>query len=705
VPKFQLVLLIHAHQPVGNFDDVLESAYAKSYLPFVELLEKHPAIRLGLHYSGSLLEWIERAHPEYFGRLKRLANREQVEIVGGGFYEPILVAIPPEDQQEQIRRLSEYIERHFQTRPRGAWLAERVWEPQLPSTLGPAGVEYSLVDDNHFLGAGFELSQMFGYYVAEDMGATVKVLPGLKSLRYLIPFRGVDEITQFLHGAANDHPGGFAAMGDDLEKFGVWPGTYEHCYRNGWLENFFSALERCSDWLEMSTPGEAVSSHPPLGRADLPTASYTEMMEWALPTPARNRYHGLTQEFSARPDCLPFLRGGIWRGFFSKYSESNLLHKKMLHVSKKLQLLANSRRRDAVFCEARERARTLLLRGQCNDPYWHGVFGGLYAPHLRTAVWRSLVEAEAIADSLRHRSRHFAEAAPVDFNADGRDEIYLASENYAALVDPNDGGTLCALDFRPAKATLINSLMRRAEAYHAALRNLPARNAGGVQSIHDQTRTKEEGLERWLNYDRWPRHAFRFLLFGREKKHEDCLTVRLDESPALAAGRYRVVEVSPGQVVMTAEESRDWPAQKKISLKSEGNALEAECEVTLGRQAQGTASVQVGIEMILNFLAPSTPDRYFESGGQRYPLRWAASVPGRELRVVDEWQGVDVMVATSHAQRFWITPIDTVSESEGGFERIYQGSQIIAVWPVELAPGENWKGKLKLRVTPFVPPH
>ena len=223
--KFQLVLLIHAHQPVGNFEDVFESSYAKSYLPFLETLARHPSVHIGLHYSGSLLEWIERAHPEYFGRLREMVNREQVEIVGGGFYEPILIAVPAEDRHEQITRLAGYVEKHFERRPAGAWLAERVWEPELPSTLAPAGVEYTLVDDNHFLGAGFDLEQLHGYYIAEDQGHKVKMLAGLKSLRYLIPFRGVDEIAQFLRKTSVEHPGGFAAMGDDLEKFGVWPGT------------------------------------------------------------------------------------------------------------------------------------------------------------------------------------------------------------------------------------------------------------------------------------------------------------------------------------------------------------------------------------------------------------------------------------------------------------------------------------------------
>jgi 4-alpha-glucanotransferase len=699
VRKFELVLLIHAHQPVGNFDDVIERAYATSYLPFIQVLARHASIRAGLHYSGPLLEWIERAHPEYFDTLRTLVRSGQIEIVGGGFYEPILISIPREDRHEQIVRLSAYIERHFGVKPRGAWLTERVWEPEIPSSLAPAGVDYTLVDDNHFLGAGFELERLYGYALAEDLGHTVKVIPGLKSLRYLIPFRDVSETAEFLRTAAGKHPGGLAAMGDDLEKFGVWPGTYEHCYTNGWLESFFVMLEQSADWLSLTKPSDAVSSRPPLGRAELPTASYTEMMEWSLPTPARIRYHDLVEEFASRPDALPFLRGGTWRGFFSKYTESNLLHKKMLHVSKRVRHLTASRRRDQTFLASRDEATILLLRGQCNDPYWHGIFGGLYSPHLRTAVWRSLAEAEALADLLTHRKHQYAKVERLDFDVDGREEIYFTSDRYAALLEPADGATVSALDFRSANVTLINSLMRRPESYHAKIRNLSTAEPQGAHSIHDQVRTKEEGLERWLNYDRWQRHAFRFLVFGQSKTQQDYAAVQLEEDAALAAGRYRVADVSESRAALASEESVDWPTEKTLSFAPTEDGFEIVCDVAVRRTARGAAAVNVGVEIVINFLAPSAPDRYFESDGRRYPLRWSAAIPGQELLIVDEWQAVAVSLEASNARQFWIAPIETVSESEDGFERIYQGSQILAVWPIELAPDAEFRAQLKLTAT------
>src|ERR1700683_3814551 len=302
LPKIHLVLIVHAHQPVGNFDHVFEQLYRQSYLPFLEQVERHPAIRLGLHYTGPLLEWLDARHPEFLERLEALAERHQVEIIGGAFYEPILISIPRADQAEQIRRMRAYLSQRFGQAPMGAWLAVRWGEPHLPAVFEAARVDYTLLDDIHFLCAGLEAEQLFGYYVAEEGGATVKVIPGLQAMRYLVPFHTVDESIAYLRDAAERHPDGMVASGDDCEKVGGWPGTYEHCYTNGWLDKFFAAVEKNSDWLATTPPGEYLATHAPLGRADLPAASYTEMMEWVLPTTARQQFHTVESEFTTRPD-------------------------------------------------------------------------------------------------------------------------------------------------------------------------------------------------------------------------------------------------------------------------------------------------------------------------------------------------------------------------------------------------------------------
>lgn len=708
--KIHLVLLIHSHQPVGNFDHVFERLYGVSYLPFVERLERHPAVRLGLHYSGPLLEWFEQHHPDFLDRLGALAARNQVELVGGAFYEPIVVSIPQRDAVEQFHRMRDFLTRRFAQAPLGAWLAERVWEPQLPTVLEAAGVGYTLLDDVHFLSAGLEPDQLFGHYVVEDRGARVRVVPGIKELRYGVPFRVVEEVIGYLRDLAQRFPGGMVAMGDDCEKFGGWPGTYDHCYRDGWLDRFFDALEANAEWLATTPPGEYINSHAPLGRVDLPAASYTELMEWVLPTASRRQLHGLTQEFSNRPDVQQFLRGGVWRGFLSKYSESNLLNKKVLHVSRKLQQARAGKNGDPQRQRVDD-ARTHLLRAQCNDAYWHGVFGGLYSPHLRTALWNELVRAESLLDSKPTKRGRRVRAEKIDFDADGIDETYVMAPCFSALLKANDGATMPFLDFRPTGITLINSLMRRPEAYHNRLREAGQNQTQGVASIHEQAHAKEAGLETKIRYDRWARNCFRVLLFPRGKSREDYEWIRLGESAAVAGGFYSHADSAarnqfsffremPLDLEGVTPQNSPVRVQKTFTFEAAGDEVVIRCNLSVSHTAETFPGFDVGVETVFNLLAPDAPDRFFEVTGERKPLNWSGATGGAApVRLTDEWQNVAIALEAPRAEEFWIAPVETVSESEEGFERVYQGSQILAIWRPEIVAGTPWSADFTLRVS------
>jgi 4-alpha-glucanotransferase len=706
-PKLHLVLLVHAHQPVGNFDHVFEQSYARCYLPFAEVLERHPNVHVGLHYSGPLLTWIKQHHPEYFELLKRLVEKGQVELVGGGFYEPILISIPSVDQHEQIIHLANYVEHHFGKRPSGAWLAERVWEPQLASVLAEAGVAYTVLDDIHFLSAGFEQTELFGDYIAEDKGQTIRIIPGQKSLRYLIPWDTVDKVMANLRGTFAAHPDGIAAMGDDMEKFGGWPGTFEHCYEEEWLDHLFAAFEQNSAWLDVCAPGEYLATHKPFGRADLPTASYTEMMEWALPTRTRERYNALLKEFSSRDEVLSFLRGCPWRGFFRKYSESNLMHKKMLRAARRITA-APKRRPGSKAAEGLARARDLLRRAQCNDAYWHGIFGGLYAPHLRTDISRNLIRAEAIAD--RHTPGGIApRLETLDYDGDGVDELLLTAPEYQGLVKPSDGGTLAALDFRPTASTLINSILRRPEPYHSRLRDPNYRPATSTAAAYEQTKVKEAGLERFLFYDRWPRHTFRLFLFDPSRNFADYEALGLQEDPGFAGGAFTVDGCSShvaelirdGVISLSADNSAsgvELSVTKHFSFGPAPRGCEVACELRLKFKAPPEKPIAIGLESVVNLLAPNATDRFFETPDGPQNLRFTGAVSGPTLRMEDGWQGIKIVLHAPAAQHFWVAPIETVSESEEGFERVYQGSQILAVWYPDLANEKSWLGRLAWRI-------
>ena len=504
---------------MGNFDRVIEDAYQKSYAPFVRALREHPRIHLSLHFSGILLEWLEKRHPEYFQQLRGLVDRGQVELVGGGYYEPILPAIPDADKIAQLRKLADYLQHHFGSAPRGAWIAERVWEPTLPLPLAKAGVEYVVLDDTHFLAAGLQPWQLHGTFVTEEDGQPLRLVPSVKALRYTIPFQDPGETMRVLREGINQHDSLFA-MGDDCEKFGVWPGTYDHVYKNGWLERFFKAVESSQDWLETTTVADYLNSHPAVGRIYLPTASYAEMMEWSLPPEASTDFKACLEESERIPNgerFLRFLRGGLWRNFLTKYEESNRIQKQALGVSHRLQKLSNAAQNGPEKTALLAEAQTHLLAAQCNDPYWHGVFGGLYAPHLRSAILRHLIQAEFQLDCVEGRDTSVKpEIVTTDFDLDGQEEILIRQSISGMTLHPADGATVSSLRYQPANVELVNSLMRRPEAYHALVRkHVSSKQAPreGPASIHDLVLSKESHLDALLRYDRYARHAFRTYVF------------------------------------------------------------------------------------------------------------------------------------------------------------------------------------------------
>ena len=80
----RLCLVLHNHQPIGDFDGVFDQAYQDSYLPFLDVFESYPdPLRFSLHTSGPLMEWFDERHPEYLDRLARLVSAGRIEIVGG----------------------------------------------------------------------------------------------------------------------------------------------------------------------------------------------------------------------------------------------------------------------------------------------------------------------------------------------------------------------------------------------------------------------------------------------------------------------------------------------------------------------------------------------------------------------------------------------------------------------------------------------
>ncbi len=693
--KFKFAIGLHNHQPIGNFDEVFEEAHANAYKAFLDLIEKFEKIRFSLHQSGILWKWQEKHHPEYLGKIKSMIGAGRIELLTGGFYEPVLPAIPDRDKLGQISLLNEYLKSHFGTTPNGLWLTERVWEPHLPKALAQAGVEYLPIDDTHFVYAGFEPEQLKGIFVTEEDGSRIKLLPIQKRLRYLIPFGDVETVIAELRSQAERQPDGLAIYADDGEKFGSWPETHKHCYTNGWLKRFFEALEANSDWLEVIPLGEAAQTKP-VGIAYLPSASYAEMLQWSLPTRAFMDYedfeqwlrgHGMIQKFGR------FVRGGHWRGFLHKYPEVNLMHKKMLAVSERV---AKFEKEHPDRKETIDRARENLYAGQCNCPYWHGVFGGLYLPHLRQAVFEELIKAES---RLLKAAGNSLSREETDYDADGHTEAVIRTDRLCAVIKPSRGGNLLELDTLDPPFNLSDTLSRRREGYHRKVNQARLSQENAPESVSDphRARTKEQGLDKYLVEDWYLRRGFIDHLFASQVDIDDFLAGRFHDEGDFVLEPYELRPSNDPGTVSLKRVGHHWRGgvgrkveiDKRFYFAAKSDVFSVSYAVTALNE--DISDVRLAVENNFNFQAGHTDDRYFLFNGEKVKggfLDSTIAMPKCYSVIMrDDWRELALAIAVDKNDEVWQVPIFTISLSEGGFEKVYQGTSIVHLFNVNLVKG------------------
>jgi len=709
--KINLILGIHNHQPIGNFDFVFEQAFENAYLPFLKVLKAHPDIRLAQHYSGILFEWLDKNHPEFVKILKQSVNKKQIEMMTGGYYEPILPSIPEQDIVGQIIKLTNYVIEKTGYEPAGLWLAERVWEPYLARPIVSAGVKYTVIDDSHFKSSGLQEQDLLGYYVTEHEGFTLNIFPISEKLRYLIPFQPPEQAFDYLRSLATEDGERLIVFADDGEKFGVWPGTFEQCYDKKWLDKFFTLIEENLDWINLISFNEALQQLKPLGTVYLPTAAYREMMEWALPVKAIEEYeefyHWLKEKNIAEYQ-FNFVKGGFWRNFLAKYSEANNLQKRMLLSSMRYQKILENNK-------GLEKARDFIYAGQCNCPYWHGIFGGLYLPHLRNAIYSNLIQSDVELDKVEFKGKEktgWVKSEIKDFNADGFDEVIIETDRMNLFFSPKDGGSLKELDFKPKSINLIDTMTRRPEAYHRKLYELSGNHQNGenkdnVASIHDLVIAKEEGLEKHLNYDWYSRTSLidHFLdtdvdltLFSQAKYREQGDFVNQP---------YKV-KINKNENVVKLNLERDghvWIGSefiplfvgKQITVRSRSDYFTV--RYTIKNKNNTVMGLWFGVEFATSLLAGNAPDRNYIIPGVELKNSKLASIGSNEnikkILLRDDWLGLQVGFELNKAATIWRFPIETISMSEGGFERVYQCSVVMPHWRIKVEPGEQWSVNIK----------
>ena len=685
---------VHNHQPVGNLPYIFEDSYQKAYFPFLKILYKHPTIKFTIHNSGILLEWIAKKHPEYISILKEMVDRGQVEIKTGGFYEPVLPIIPDADRYVQIEKLTGYIKELTGYNPTGMWLTERVWEPHLAEVLSKAKIKHISVDESHFKLTGFSKEQLRGYFITEEQGHKLTIFPISKDLRYLIPFSPVSKIINYFKEIASENERNLVVLDDDGEKFGGWPNTHKWIYEDGWLEQFLTTLESESSWIKLYTFSEFIEKFPPLGRVYLPTASYPEMLEWS---------------------------GGFWRNYLVKYPEINNMQKKMFYLSKWTREVGNK--------EAYEH----VLASQCNDVYWHGIFGGVYIPSMKMALYRHMIEAERLLEEQSHNNEMFLNKKVFDFNLDGHDEVILSNKFLGAYITPYNGGTVFELDYKPKPFNLIATLARREESYHKTIkekakeskieeseskeseikegefRDSKTEEKGeGITTIHHIEALKEGDLKKLLNYDKWPNYSFRNYILSYDTNLDSFQRREYKEFGNFANGAYSFQLIENGvklnreeRIFIQGNESFI-TIKKRYEIEKENSILKV--NYLIENKGQTSLLSIFAVETFFSMLSGYDENavRYYIPEVElkdKYMASYGEIKDIGEVIIKNYLEGFNITSKFTPEATVWRFPIETVSQSEAGMERTYQSSAVVPNWKLKLEPNQNFSAQISLKIS------
>src|SRR3954467_10534947 len=631
--KVSLLFGVHAHQPAGNFLEVIDDAHARCYRPFLETVHRYPQFKLSVHFSGWLLDVLLQRFPQDMSKLRDMVERGQVEMFGGGDTEPVLASIPERDRRSQVAALSRRLEKSLGQKPSGAWLTERVWESSVSSALVDSAIRYVTVDDYHFLCAGKHGEELTGYFSTEESGKRLDLFPISEALRYRIPFSTAGEAVQYLESLATESGTAAAIYFDDIEKLGIWPETYEWVYEKQWLKQFIEGV-LASPVIEPALYRDYHATRHTLGVVYLPTTSYIEMNEWSLNADRADRYAELVKrekDNNRYEQTKPFLRGGIWRNFMSRYAESNWMHKRMQQLSARLAVAGDA---------ATPRMQELLHLAQANDAYWHGLFGGLYLPHLRRAVWNAVIELEALLDAAAPR-----QPGPADLDMDGCDEFFIRTSTLQAVIRDDGLGAVHEFDDYRLRHNFGDTLARRPEHYYRKIRDNNAsqeqHKAKGIASAHDRVNFRHPVSAEDLEPDAVPRVLFMDRQNGR--------TVR-----------YRQPQLRGKTIKLSAD-----TIEKSIAVES--NRLSVEYNIDVGATPLQT-EINLAMPSCDGFLGRYVLDGEV-AGGFGQSFTWTGitrvTLEDRVLhgRVVLECSQPVTVSAVAHR---------TVSQSEDGFEKIMQ---------------------------------
>jgi alpha-amylase len=514
--KSYVIIGAYNLMPEGIEDAALEEAYQFCWRPFLSVLYRFPAIAAVLHYSGTVLRWLDAKHPEFIMLLEEMAARKQIELLGGAYFSPLLPLIPAQDRLGQIELLTTHIRRSFAKRPRGCWLTDYAWEPSLASTLQTCGFDYTFLTERHFRIAGIPLDDIGSPVMTEDQGRSLVVFPSFDVMEsFTTPPAFAEAADSLVSRLGEQRLLPIFYPGEIFKK--MWESSHLES-PDLYFEHSFAQLQSNGLVYETTTALRYLKGIRGFRRAYFPGCASFDLMEQSKPDlPAMETSKlkkGPKQTPQVSENKVTGLEGSL-RRILLKQDESMALYSKMHYV----RLLVSQLRGDK---SRKKTAQEELWRGQCGGAYWQGRFGGMSRLPVRAAAYSALIEAEKIT---RQRGSFSPGIVSSDIDFDGAKEIIYQGSDYNAYVQLR-GACLSELDSIKTRTNYVNVMNGK---------------PGGVRMLCFRDRILEKG---GLGQNRGGFYDAYYTLEETERPANSILLLR--EDYAQLGGRRRALAIRKG---------------------------------------------------------------------------------------------------------------------------------------------------------------
>ncbi|NCB01829.1 MAG: DUF1926 domain-containing protein [Spirochaetia bacterium] len=389
---------------------ILENLLSEVYKPVLTYMYQHPHKQIHLFLSGTVFEWFELYHPEINMLIADLVKKDQIELITGAFYQPLLSLLHPKDRSSHIEATTTFIRKRFGKRPKSMWLFNQMWSPNFVSTMQVCSVDRLLISTYN---SNTEQTYQEEPFVMQDIGKTIEVFPINHTVEQAIDLLRsnkitLDELEQSLQQLDFSHN----------EKVDVVMINLDHMYQasnsNTLKPSPLSIFEKIFAIIENGN-------------------KQTKLLS-AFPTSLSNLKKG-------------YLLTG-WYGNDSHHqgmscvNEMLIEHNELLHLYGRLVYVSELARLYKKNKDVRKRVETLIMKSQSGGPFVLDSSGGCYRSEYRQYIYKHLNEAEKLI--AQYEGITYPREVDIDF--DGYNEVILKSRNLLGVIN-RKGGVLSELNY------------------------------------------------------------------------------------------------------------------------------------------------------------------------------------------------------------------------------------------------------------------